>query len=107
MNDDPDRVDRILKLLANKERRRVVDYFSRNGADTETVEVLGARLTQLMVDADGTHESSTEVAQARLHHVHLPELQEYGIVEYDARTGHVRYRPDEQVEDAVRFLAEL
>lgn len=107
MNDDPDRIDRILTVLADKDRRRVVEYFSRNGTETETVEVLGARLARLTVKTDGTAAPSTKTVRTELHHVHLPKLEEYGVVEYDARTGQVRYRPDEEVEAAVDSLADL
>lgn len=107
MNEDPERIDRLLELLESKERRKVVEYFRSNGSDTETVDVLGACLARLMVEADGSQEPSSEVTRTQLHHVHLPKMEEYGVVEYDSRSGHVRYHSDEQVEEIVQFLDEV
>lgn len=40
----------------------------------------------------------------KLVHSHLPKLAEYGVIEYDPRSGTVRYRPDEQVETVLDAL---
>ncbi|WP_137286038.1 DUF7344 domain-containing protein [Halorussus salinisoli] len=107
MNEDPDQIDRVLDLLASKERRKVIEYFDENAADTATVEVLSAQLGRVKVESGGTDQSSTDVAKRQLHHVHLPKLEEYGVVEYDPRAGQIRYRPDEQVESISAFLDEV
>ncbi|MFC7078814.1 DUF7344 domain-containing protein [Halorussus caseinilyticus] len=107
MNDDPNRIDRVLQLLTSKERRRIIEYFHHVESDTATVEVLSAHLGRLRVEAGGTEAESTDGYQNELHHVHLPKMQDYGIVEYDPRSGHVRYRSDDQAEAITEFLTEL
>lgn len=107
MNDDAKQIDCALRLLTSKERRKVIEYFDDNVTDTATVEELSVRLGRLVVEPDGAGERATDAARAELHHVHLPKLEDYGVVEYDRRTGHVRYHPDERVEDIVQFLDEV
>lgn len=107
MNDQPDQIDRVLKLLRNKERRKIVEYFANSDADTASMEVLAAQLAGLAVETDGSVESSTDATRTQLHHVHLPKLEDHGVVEYDTRTGDVRYHSDERVESIVASLADL
>ncbi|NEU58198.1 hypothetical protein [Halorussus sp. MSC15.2] len=106
MNDEPGQIDRILKVLRNKERRKIVEYFADSDTDTASMEVLAAQLARLAVEADGTVEASTDATRTQLHHVHLPKLEEFGIVEYDSRTGDVRYHSDDRVESIVASLAD-
>ncbi len=103
MNDSK---DRILKLLASKERRKVIEYFDRHDVESATMEILTSHLARAKVGSNG-ETPSTDAAKAELHHVHLPKLEAYGVVEYDSRSGEIRYHPDEQMEAIVRFTAEL
>ncbi|UPV76452.1 hypothetical protein M0R89_20025 (plasmid) [Halorussus limi] len=106
MSDDSDSVDRSMSLLASKERREVIGYFDRNDVESATIEVLTDHLEGTKVETDGGT-PSTRAAKAKLHHVHLPKLEAHGVVEYDARSGEVRYRPDERVEAILEFTSEL
>ncbi|WP_128478865.1 DUF7344 domain-containing protein [Halorussus pelagicus] len=106
MNDDPDLMDRSLALLASEERRKVIEYFDRNDTESASVEALMEYLVRTKVETDGGA-PSTSKPKAELHHVHLPKLAEYGVVEYDARSGEVRYCPDEKLEAIVGFVSEL
>ena len=106
MGDNSDRLNRDLKVLASRERREILDYFIATDTDVTSVEKLCCKVARVNA-GDGTGEAaSTESAKAELHHVHLPKLAEHGLVEYDARSGAVRYQPDERVEALVQFLAE-
>lgn len=107
VHENPDRLDRTLRLLASRERREILGHFITNETDVASVEVLSRKLARLAADADDEDPSSTEVAKVELHHVHLPKLAECDLVEYDARSGTVRYHADERTEAIVEFLAEL
>lgn len=104
--DATDQVDSELKVIASRERRKVVDHFLTADTEVASVEVLSCKLARAKVDDAPGEAPSTETVKAALHHVHLPKLADHGLVEYDAQSGTVRYRPDERVEALVRFLAE-
>ena len=106
MSDDPDSMDRALALLASRERRMIIQYFDRNDAVSTSVEALTDHLAGAKVEADGG-EPPTRTAEAELHHVHIPKLEDYGVVEYDSRSGEVRYHPHERLEALVEFASEL
>lgn len=42
----------------------------------------------------------------RVHHVHLPKLADYGLIEHDIERGTVRYLSDERLEAIVDSLPE-
>ncbi|MFC4451678.1 DUF7344 domain-containing protein [Halorussus aquaticus] len=107
MNDEPEQIDRILKVLRNKERRKIVEHFANSDTDTASMEALADQLARLSVETDGSAESPTDATRTQLHHVHLPKLEDHGVVEYDSRTGDVRYHSDERVESIVSSLADL
>lgn len=107
MPETPVRLDGELKTLASRERRKILDHFVSTDTEVETVEVLSCQLARLQVDTGNRKPTSTEAAKAELHHVHLPKLEECGLIEYDPRSGTVRYQPDERVEALVQFLSEL
>lgn len=106
MGDNSDRLDRELKVLASRERREILDHFIATDADVTSVEILCCKVARVNAGEGTAEAASTETAKAELHHVHLPKLAEHELVEYDARSGTVRYRPDERVEALVQFLAE-
>jgi len=99
-------LDQTLAMLASNERRKLVAYFDRNDVESASMEVLTTHLARTQVETDGG-DPSTEAAKARLHHVHLPKLQAHGVVEYDSRSGEIRYHPDERIEAIVQFTADL
>jgi DNA-binding transcriptional ArsR family regulator len=78
-------VDDLLRILADSARRDVVsalDAHERNWIVVEDlVELVSARSTGL---------SRSEV-EAALHHVHLPILDEAGLLEYDECSETIRY----------------
>jgi hypothetical protein len=45
-----------------------------------------------------------EQLAVQLQHTHLPKLADHGVVEYERRSGAVRYRPSEPVERVLDTL---
>lgn len=84
------RIDEAFELLADAERRYALYYLHSMDDDVasfaELADYVVARDADSVTDledGDGTLE--------RLHGNHLPKLEEAGVVEYDARSGDVRY----------------
>ena len=95
-------LDACLRLVADRQRRRVIDHLRHDAPETTTFDDLVDRLDGRTPDAkDGPPRDELVV---QLHHVHLPTLSDYGVVEYDHRSGDVRYRPDERVEAVIDSL---
>lgn len=83
----PVRTDDLLGVLNDERRRRLVEYLAGGTHSTSVAELAAA----LDGDAEG---DDTRVA---LYHVHLPKLADLGVLEFDRRTGSVRYPHDEQL----------
>ena len=86
-----DRLDELFSVLSNRRRRRVL--YSLVDGEESVVEC--SQLVRRLADGPatiGASDDSSEAAVARdLHHVHLPRLEDAGIVEYDRRQGTVRF----------------
>ncbi|WP_227352759.1 hypothetical protein [Haladaptatus salinisoli] len=73
-------LDTIFTVLSDSDRRDVLSHLADSPDDTATVEELAGVLRD---DPN---------AEIRLRHVHLPRLAATAMIDYDARTGAVRYR---------------
>lgn len=104
---DGERFDELFGALAD-ERRRHVLYCLREEERTE-LEALCVRITSRLLDrsADELPEDVVEDLRTELHHVHLPLLDDCGVIEYDSRSNAVVYRePPEAIETLLEFCAE-
>ena len=85
------RLDELFRILSNRRRRRVLYSL----VDSEESVIECSQLVDRLADGPatvGAGGDSSEAAVARdLYHVHLPRLEDAGIVEYDRRQGTVRY----------------
>lgn len=84
--------DAAYEALADPLRRETLCLLAKRGADTMPIADLVDYLTDL-------YDDPREKVAMRLKHTHLPKLQAAGFVEYDERSGTVRYFHSE-------FLAE-
>jgi streptomycin 6-kinase len=93
------KVDELLDTLSHHLRRELVLYFETH-ADNEsaTLDDVVAHIEQ-RVPAE-----STETLHIEIHHNHLPKLAERGWLDYDRRSGHIRYRGHDQ---ATRWVEEV
>ena len=85
-----------LDLLANSRRREAL-YYLRDATDgpvslERLAERLAVRERERGDDRPEPDESAVSRATAVLVHDHLPKLSDAGVVEYDRRSGTVRYR---------------
>jgi hypothetical protein len=92
-------VDDLLDTLSNHLRREVVNYF-QTVADSKT-----ATLEEVVrfCERRGVPEGYEQV-RLRLVHTHLPKLADRGWLDYDRRSGDIRYHGHERAE---RLLEEM
>lgn len=85
--------DTAFEVLAHRHRRAVLGRLADSNG-TATFDRLAEALP-----ADANEAPSPDGARLQLHHVHLPKLQEAGLIEYDGTDGSVRYVGNGLVED--------
>ena len=88
-------LDSLFEVLASSQRRRLLAHLVETDDDVATL----PELAELLADGDDDRERAT----IRLHHTHLPKLEDEGIVEYDARSETVRYRGSAAVTAWIEF----
>ncbi|WP_313694337.1 winged helix-turn-helix domain-containing protein [Halorarum halobium] len=83
--------DVALELLADRTRRRILRHLVEKEDGAISVRELVDRMA-----LDGPGEPAVnapgERLRVELHHVHLPKLRGAGVVEFDARSGTIRYQ---------------
>ncbi|WP_459192994.1 DUF7344 domain-containing protein [Halosimplex sp. J119] len=76
--------DALFELLADPRRRRLLEVLEETGRGERAPL---ADLSERVAVAEGTTEGEARHGVAvALHHVHLPKLDEAGLVEYDPET---------------------
>lgn len=95
-------VDDLFDALSNRRRRYVLSYLQNLDDDAAELSELTAGV--LARGTGRTDDRGDEVATT-LHHVHLPKLAKCGLVDYDSRSGTVRYsrHPDREHRVALAF----
>ena len=86
--------DTVFDVLADRDRRATL-HFLRNSPDVVSFETLAAHIAEREVGPGGRDRGQLVV---RLHHVTVPKLADAGLLEYDARSGSIRYRGHPVVE---------
>lgn len=83
-------LDQIFDLLSNR-RRRYALYYLRQVADgVATVDEVVDHVVSFQDDVEPTDEYRLSVRNS-FRHVHLPKLNDAGVLEYDARSDAIRY----------------
>lgn len=84
-------IDESLSLLSNRRRRDVLYRLSE--AEVTSVDSLAATIAarEASVPAEQLPEDDRKRVQVDLYHTHLPKLADRGLIEYDARSGTVRW----------------
>ena len=83
-------VDAALDALGHRHRRALLDHLA-NGDDT-------ADLSEVAQTLAASDRLSLEDIRFDLYHLHLPKLEELGLVEFDAGSKKIRYKSDVRVE---------
>ena len=101
-----DSLDECLRLVADRHRRRVIYHLRHEANGTTTFEDLVDQVHRHASGGKNGPPPDREALAIRLQHSHLPKLADHGVVDYDHRSGAVRYYPDEQVEAVLDSLSE-
>lgn len=96
-----DRLDRLLDVVADQQRRNVLYALQDIDASAITLDEL---VTEISL-----HDSQSSEKQivSTLHHTDLPKLREIGILDYDPRTNTIRVRDEDTIQDLVQYLKEI
>lgn len=98
-------IDAILDLLAREVRRDVVDFCRCRENRHLRIDHLAERVAERARRRG--EPVRTDRVEAALHHVHLPRLEEAGVLEYDLRNGDIRYAGDERLEACLDRITDL
>lgn len=98
----------LLDVLSSHRRRYLLYYLQ--GTETADVDEITNHVVEELEDSSGSPAPAErfERTKANVVHTDLPKLRELGIVEYDPRTGAVRYRqPTQCLTALLRVCSEL
>ena len=85
-------VDATFYILSNRRRRHLCRYLTESDDGLADFETIVDQLVEWEVAADGEEkEDHGKRVASDLYHAHLPQLSDAGLLDYDERTGTVRY----------------
>ncbi|MFC6718879.1 hypothetical protein ACFQGT_14650 [Natrialbaceae archaeon GCM10025810] len=91
-------LDVVFDLLANRRRRYALYYlYDRPDGVSSLDDLVDGVLTYEVIEGDVEDHRTT--VRTSLQHVHLPKLEDAGIVEYDPRSETVRYWTQPSLEE--------
>lgn len=73
-------------LVANERRRLLIDVLV-DRPTALSLECLAATLAEREMGEETPSEDLVERIAISLHHAHLPKLDDYGVIDYDAETN--------------------
>ncbi|MFP4627302.1 MAG: hypothetical protein ACLFNI_12030 [Natronomonas sp.] len=81
----------VFDLLKNERRRRVIQYLKTRDDRTASLSRLSTHIAALENDVDETQVSSDQRRRVyiSLYQLHLPKLENYGVVEFHQESGSV------------------
>lgn len=100
-------LDETLAALVHARRRTVLHFLRDQSNNVVSMDELVGYVQAQERAAVGGHDVDRESIAVMLHHHHLPQLADQGLVEYDVRRGRIRYYPDEATESLLQFIRTL
>lgn len=97
-------LDAYLKLISDRQRRRIIHQLRDETTGKVTVEKLVDQLHNSESAPLTTEGMDRDQLSIQLIHNHLPRLDEHGIIQYDQENNVVRYQSDEQIETVLDAL---
>lgn len=95
-------LSRLLKAVADQRRRTVLYTLEESDADVTSLDDFADEIA-----LQDSQFNDPEKVRLVLHHKDLPKLAELGLLDYDSRSGTVRYRSDPTIEEFLEALRNL
>ena len=93
-------LDDVLDILSDERRREML--YSMEGEDSD---IFGYdELAEELIERGDLSPNQKDEFKAEITHVHLPKLEDGGVIEHDHRSKTVRYVADEEVSEILDFL---
>lgn len=93
-------LDETLELLSNPHRRNILYVMEDANDNVFSYENITDRLTE----ESYISEKEEERFEVQMNHVHLPRLEDSGLIQHDKRSETIRYIEDEDVEELLEFV---
>jgi hypothetical protein len=85
-------VDDVFEVLADWRRRAVCHYFATSDRTATDVETLATEVSNRgAASTSGAATTASSTIQTQLEEEHLPVLHRIGLIDYDERSGAVKY----------------
>ncbi|WP_202614413.1 DUF7344 domain-containing protein [Halostella litorea] len=101
----PPSLDTVFDLLSDRRRRYALYHLVEAGPTTVEYTSLAERVADWEADGDEASADRVETVAADLYHSHLPKLDAENVVDFDPRSGVVRYRGQPTVEEYAEHAA--
>lgn len=96
-------IDDKLNVLSNSYRRGMIYSLNSMEEDAVTYE----KLLDEMIEEDYISEQERENLRLEMDHVHLPKMDESGLIDYDRRTKTIRSIMGEDINQLLDSVQEL
>lgn len=90
-------LDEMLDLLANHQRRCLLNCLQEEADPTISLDDAASYIANQIAGETGSRPNEDDV-EVQLQHHHLPRLTDEGLVDYDTRSGEIRYHQLDQIE---------
>ena len=82
--------DDVLSAVASEHRRAVLRSLDRTDENAIGVSALTDRVAEALRNGEPPDDERRRRVHTALHHIHLPKLEDSGLIAYDIETGQVR-----------------
>lgn len=98
-------IDGLLEVLTSRRRRRMLYYFQEHEVTTLNALATHIAAVEEGISSKGVSATQTDRMSTTLVHQDLPLLMDTGLIEYDHRSGAIRYEEPPAILDGFLQLA--
>lgn len=82
--------DVVLSAVANDHRRAILRSLNHSEGETMEISALVDQVTEHVRDGEPPDDEHRQRVRTALHHIHLPKLEDCGMIVHDTETNQVR-----------------
>ncbi|WP_266075689.1 DUF7344 domain-containing protein [Haladaptatus caseinilyticus] len=97
----------IAKVLQDRQRRLICHILANSSTVTTFDDLIDALSDRELNAPESDTEFDRRSASIQLHHVHLPLLEDIGVIEYEPRCGTIRYWGHSRIERRLDRLSDI